>query len=404
MKRASMEGFRAVALLALASCACGAEPGASESSVANGSELITVPVPNDWVGREVGVSPPRLRALGQLRDYIPLRAGQLGEDLRSAERAEARPSESETIMATGPDGSLYEVVSAPEEIELVATRMRELGWDGASQALPADFNTLGWSAGNDTRVRFPDRPGSGDFPRDTIGQVGRGADYIDCSGVLFDDRLVLTAFHCLWAGPGMWADALTFTPGRDDSNVPYTTVNHVWSYWPKAYLDDDCNKTFSRECSGNDWAVLVLEEAPMSAYGAPGFMGFALDDDGQTVQGWDKYHRGYPGCDDVTDPLAQCDSATHRFSQWGNIESCPSLIIPFPFQPSFPLGCDLGKGDSGSPVFSTAPGSTGPYIIGLVSAEACSSTECKRDDVFPNIAYRLSKKVYQDLAYFRSIY
>jgi hypothetical protein len=68
-------------------------------------------------------------------------------------------------------------------------------------------------------------------------------------------------------------------------------------------------------------------------------------------------------------------------------------------------GCDASPGHSGGPMYSSSPGSNGPYLLGTNIAElsSCKAANCSGEPT-PNVAFRIYKKLADKMGYWRSIY
>lgn len=383
-------------------------------------------VPPNWVGYELGLSPPKLRAIGKAAFASPPYGEpprlRVGPPPASGEPAREPASE---LRAQTSDGTIYQVRVDPEDMAKIASKAARFGLDGASQFSnppteadpPAPSNqgdmVLGWSSGVDNRVRWSNS--NSDWPRDTIGVVSpSGSNW--CTGTLFWGRLVLTAAHCLWNGTGTRV-LLKFRAGQDGSTQPYSQSTEEVAYYDQAFVDHNCHNWatagYDYICQRHDWAVLAIASTPYSStFGtSPGYMNFTSTFSDSTVVTWVKYHYGYPGCSASGGGPAGCVAN----SLWGQTSKCGngSFFNPMPgtgWNREFYHGCDMSGGHSGGPLYTWSPGSSGPYLVGVNIAEACTGSSCTEANVgpittlVPNLALRLDKAITDSMTYWRSIY
>lgn len=391
-------GFAAAALLTLSACG-GQEADSRTTNTIVGQEQ-TLDVPADWIGHELGLSAPSLRPMEKVSHFVQPPAGALPAITKIApQTGPTKPGGA--VRAMGPDGTVYEVLVSQSDVAKVGAEMMNRGLSASSFPSAAPRSELGWSNGYDSRTRWVNS--SSDWPRDTMGVVSpNGSSW--CTGTLFDDRLVLTAFHCLWDGHGNWV-VPQFRAGQDGTVQPYGAVNHTWKYWDQGFIDNNCHKWletgYRQVCEQYDWAVLVLADAPRNTSGGtPGYMGVWYNSTDSAMAGYTKYHYGYPGCGSPGFPSGCADN-----SLWGQSFACDTGSFfndVNGWNRNFYHGCDSSGGHSGGPLYSWSPGANGPYLLATNIAESCQGSLCT--SATPNIAFRIDKWLADQMMYWRSIY
>ncbi|SHO56772.1 trypsin-like serine peptidase [Vibrio quintilis] len=90
--------------------------------------------------------------------------------------------------------------------------------------------------------------------------IGRIA--IGCTGTLIGEKYVLTAGHCVSNGSGSWYKELDFSAGQNGSSKPWGTTSWKTAVTTSAWLNSGD--------SNNDYALIVLDEAPNGGYASWG--------------------------------------------------------------------------------------------------------------------------------------
>lgn len=189
---------------------------------------------------------------------------------------------------------------------------------------------------------------------------------------------MFTAAHCVVNAGGSWTTR-TFSPRRRGSTFPYGSSTQWGTTWPVAYTSNNCHTMYSGLCWKYDFAVMVLPDPPTFT-SHPGWLGVATASD-STMASWYRANAGYPRCDGPNTP-ANCASR----EPYGDIFGCSGIVPVFdqgttsnswPFgdgaNPRAKTGCDANGGHSGGPIYTSSAGSNGPYIMGNIVANICTT-------------------------------
>jgi len=285
-----------------------------------------------------------------------------------------------------------------------AGKLAQLGYAEPSDRGDGLAAPRGLSHATDDRISFEDFSLTNATLR-KVGHVNGG-----CTGTLFGNRLVLTGAHCIFDASGNYKANNTFIPRRNGVDAPYGIVTSQGAVYPIAYKNDGCDTAYTAACVKNDWAILILPPSPWanSPNGAPGYMGFAWKDDA-TVATWAARNIGYPSCDAEKMPPASCVKNV-AYGDLACAGVAPALSDPDSRWPLYGTngkmrtGCDTSPGHSGGPIYSYAPGPSGPYLIGNTVWNQCWKDSCTADTDYASAGVRISQTLYNYMLNLRATY
>lgn len=289
-------------------------------------------------------------------------------------------------------------------VDGVAEKLAELGFAEGSGIEDGIGAPRGLSLNWDNRISMQGMSNTHTLLR-TIGLVGGG-----CTGTLFGNRLVLTGAHCIFDDEGNYNANNAFAPRRNGTQRPYGTVTSQGAVYPIAYLNDGCDTNYTAACVKNDWAILILPPSPWanSPNGAPGYMGFAWEKD-NVVANWDTRNVGYPSCAANTMAPANCVMNV-AYADFGCNGTAPAMSDPDARWPLYgnngkmQTGCDTSPGHSGGPIYSYAPGPSGPYLIGNTVWNQCWRGSCTDESQYSSAGIRINQTLYNYMLNLRASY
>ncbi len=180
--------------------ACGTQPNSNVPEQATQpvtGGAVPMAVPNDWLGYKVGVAPPTLHSVGVATNFatgvgVGPREGR-EDHARSNDGSEVQTSQ---LMAMGPDHRLYEVGIADQDREKLSQYFLAHNLNGEQQSHGAP------ARGAEGVVQWRRQSFALGVRVSVVPPATRWArsrpTTASARGTLFWNRLVLTAFHCLW--------------------------------------------------------------------------------------------------------------------------------------------------------------------------------------------------------------
>jgi len=411
-------------LLGASLFACGAPadehrpPEPSRIAVApshDGSEGPVAPmVRKDWIGHAMGLSGGQWAYIGDMKMADPAEQSAV-QRLDPAAISVPNLHPSRLVVGDPKTRRLYQVDPPSKDWSILAAAL------GARGYAQPDFGPLGpaestdevsalLTNGTDNRInRGIDNYGLNAWPLRTIGQLKNNgtAEAADghCTAAFVGNagpngsRYIVSAAHCYWnLNTGAYRDP-DFWPRQDKCRTQEGAVvsgcdqgpygewdGGVWTMY--SYFVDNCIGPLApAECIAND--IVIQQVWPVGNATFPGSLGYAAADT-TMLNGLNKYHRGYPNCNDANDPHPASPNVCVSRTLYGDgampdlgPESMPDADD---WNRRFKFGSDTSNGHSGGPLYYTDSGSQ--FIFGVVSAEpVCIGSNC---GATPNFARRIT--------------
>jgi V8-like Glu-specific endopeptidase len=335
--------------------------------VVNGTQQ-QLAVPADWVGYELGLTPPKVH------DVHPL--GTASSEEVAPEPDSGDEGTAHLVVADEKLGIEYQIDLEESTLRAIgahmAARMRSSFGDGIGvevqdEPVPSELAAEG-AAAADNRVRFGIADGSSanNWPFRTIGALNfPGPPVLNaaCTVTFLSANVAITAAHCVLDSNHNTVFGGNFAP-RQDGTDPNPFLNPVqpfglWTYdrilFSMAFRTMKCKQAGTGvppidKCFGHDWALLNVHRPPNVSF--PGAMCWGWADD-NLLRSSSLFTRGYPRC-----PVGSVPNCTNN-TLYGEPNKC---VLGQTWDPesdgwhrTAEHSCLISPGDSGSSVYANAP-------------------------------------------------